>query len=256
MAWLGKVPAQRAEAMAERLLHEYGVEEPAHIRLEDIAWDQGMKVHLGGLQGAAARLTVLGDEAVIRVVGQDVEAPHVRFGIAHEMGHFIVQRERLRAFCTPDDLRTWDEKKKLEAQANYFAACLLMPRFLMEPELGRRPITADRIGRVADRYGTSRRAAAIRGVKVSRRPCAVACCEDGRVRWVARGDAFPFVRGGGRVSRLSLASTITGPGRTTTGPEVVSCHAWIDDDEEVRGELVEELLDVGHGKTLSILTIE
>jgi Zn-dependent peptidase ImmA (M78 family) len=254
MAWLGKVPAQRAEAMAERLLRQYGVEDPAHIRLEDIAWDQGMKVVLGGLEGAEARLTVSDGKAVIRVAGQDLEAPRVRFGIAHEMGHFVVQNERLRT-CTTEDLSTWTNDNKLEAQANYFAACMLMPRFLLDPDLGW-GITAARVRNVAERYRASRRAAAIRVAKVARRPCAVACCEDGRVRWVARGDKFPFVRSGGRVSRLSIASTVYDPSRRPIGAEVVPWHAWVEDGEEARGELVEDLLDVGHGKVLSILTIE
>ena len=52
-----------------------------------------------------------------------------RFTIAHELGHFLLHRGQpfVDAFVAGETFYRSDEDNEVEKEANYFAACLLMP---------------------------------------------------------------------------------------------------------------------------------
>jgi hypothetical protein len=64
---LSRVAEGRARSEAQRLLSEFGIERPEHIRLEDIAWAMGVRVVVGGVTGAAARLTHRHGRGIVRL---------------------------------------------------------------------------------------------------------------------------------------------------------------------------------------------
>ena len=64
-----------------------------------------------------------------------------RFTLAHEVGHFVLHKEIFDALPQADSIEEWAEIYRqipsrelgwLEAQANKFAACLLIPRSALE----------------------------------------------------------------------------------------------------------------------------
>lgn len=58
--------------------------------------------------------------------------PRMSFTIAHELGHFILHKEKLKeTFWRFDFLNLDIQDKKEEAEANVFAASLLMPKNLV-----------------------------------------------------------------------------------------------------------------------------
>lgn len=120
-----------------------------------------------------------------------------RFTIAHEIGHFLIQSHDARVQCASADLgvfKTSDAARAKEAEANRFAAAILMPatqlrrdiRVLGPPEL-------THIVTLADRYQVSREAMARRYAQLIDHACAIVFSKDGRVRYVTRGDEFPFL---------------------------------------------------------------
>ncbi len=142
-----------------------------------------------------------------------IDAPRGRFSLAHELGHFFLDehREALRDGAAPSD-RSWcvpGAERLVEREADTFAAALLMPS---------KPVLADAKGRprglagvlaVAERFGVSLTAAAIRYAELEVCPCAV-------VKW-ARGEAAWR-----RVSSQGLFGR-TGRGeRTLAGPPPIS----------------------------------
>ena len=62
---------QKAEQKASGIIDRYGITSPEHIRLEDIAFDLGVRIVERPLTGAAASLVRWGRYGTIRV--SDIE---------------------------------------------------------------------------------------------------------------------------------------------------------------------------------------
>ena len=116
----------RAKAAAFKLSKRYGFLHPAQMTLEDIAWDRGVVIAPGSLDGSEARLVRKGKRGIIRVRAGAGEVGRRRFGIAHELGHWEQHEESQWLACSAADLRDY-KKSPEEAEANTFAAELLMP---------------------------------------------------------------------------------------------------------------------------------
>ena len=69
---------------------------------------------------------------------QASSSERVRFTLAHEIGHFILEHRKfmVRESCHEKDIEVeyldsvnLKDVRRMEWQANYFASCLLLPRF-------------------------------------------------------------------------------------------------------------------------------
>lgn len=116
----------------EALLRSLGVDSPAGIDLETIAWSCGLTVRYAPLNGCDARIVGMGDRGVLTI--NSAQAPaRQRFSLAHELGHWHLHRGRLM-LCRAEEIEgPVSEARGLEVDADHFAAALLMPRFLFEP---------------------------------------------------------------------------------------------------------------------------
>ncbi len=174
---------------AERLLWSYGVSEPAHIDLDAIAFDLNALVRYRKLDGCEARLVVNGDRALISVNEASSEGRR-RFSLGHELGHWICDRSSFR--CVNDDIGPQNaEAKTAEASANNFASQLVLPDYLVQPWIGRKPSSLDTAAALAREFRASLTAAAIKLVKRSSTPTCVACHGQTRLHWFRKNRAFP-----------------------------------------------------------------
>jgi Zn-dependent peptidase ImmA (M78 family) len=118
-------------AAAERVLHEVGVVHQADLRLlELIAWERNAIVQYKHIDGAEARLAVVGEKAII-TVSTTIEDPYRRrFSIAHELGHLEMHRSHSSLeLCTGEDINDWRSRRASatrEQEANEFASALLL----------------------------------------------------------------------------------------------------------------------------------
>lgn len=116
----------------EALLRSLGVDSPAGIDLETIAWSCGLAVRYAPLNGCDARIVGMGDRGVLTVNSGQGSARQ-RFSLAHELGHWQLHRGRLM-ICRAEEIEgSMSEARGLELDADHFAAALLMPRFLFVP---------------------------------------------------------------------------------------------------------------------------
>lgn len=111
----------------------------------------------------------------------------INFTIAHEFGHYLVHRLQFPdgIECAPQDMMRWDsEYRQMEAQANEFAASLLMPlddfRRQIEP---RHKPTLDDLGECAVRYGVSLVAATLRWLQYTERRAVLVVSREGYILW-------------------------------------------------------------------------
>ena len=170
-----------------------------------------------------------------------------RFTIAHELCHFLMPSHKGNQQCTAADLRESrrdTDHRRREAEANRFAAGLLMPKPWFSRDL-------DRLGNadvahvmsLAKQYCTSLEATSNRYCELTDDMCAFVFAKDGAIRYVRRTANFP---------RLSLSAGDLLPIGSSTlrasslPPRVASAWSEVDGSvwlETERGRLAPKILE-------------
>lgn len=242
---------------AELVLRELGITDPQEIDVEAIAWYLGATVRYVPLDGCEARILGTDDRAIITVNSRSAPT-RKRFSVAHELGHWKYHRGRITV-CTSGDIESGDKGRKQDQErvADRFGADLLMPRYLVQPAVGKVEfITWKLVKTIAEQFSTSPIATVLRLVDLNLIPSLVVCHnKEGRV-WFARSKDVPdrwFPNN--ELSPESLAFDLVYSNGGTVGPRRVPANAWFDRNEAYRYELTEESVATGYGDVISILSI-
>jgi len=180
---------------AKRVIAELGIESPKDLELlELIVRERGVIVQDKPLQGAEARIAILGRNAIISI-SSAIKDPHRRrFGIAHELGHFEMHRsEEYLAMCTHNDLDNWSTKQagtQREREANEFAAALLLPEAFFAPRCKSREPSLEFAADLAHIFNVSLTATILRYLQFTEQPCAVVFAKDGYIKWFRSSKPF------------------------------------------------------------------
>lgn len=126
----------------------------------------------------------------------DLCKPRVRFSLAHELGHFIIE-DHHHALNQPDvkshcSFANLDSSNLIEREADFFAACLLMPEGWLKRDIFRRKLNIDLIKEIAIKYNVSVTATLLRFIALGNHPIMVVCSKDGKFKWLRYSDDFPF----------------------------------------------------------------
>lgn len=136
------------------------------------------------------------------VVAEGTKPQRRRFSIGHELGHFLMDshrpRDGVQFSCSHSDLRIdnsreADRAKKMEAEANRFAARLLMPPTRIRTSLRSRQPDLTEIVRLAGEFNVSKAAMARSYVDAHRETLALIVVKDGRLAQAHRPDDFPWI---------------------------------------------------------------
>lgn len=143
----------------------------------------------------------------------------INFTLAHEFGHYLIHRlafpDGMR--CSQQDVLRWDsEYKKLEREANIFAAYLLMPLDDYRRQLDPRTVaTFDLLTHCADRYEVSLIAATLRWLLYTERRAVLVVSRDGFILWARSSDAAfksgIYIKTSGRAIPVPNASIAARP---------------------------------------------
>ena len=180
-------PFERARRLAREVLWECGVDEPAKIDPFIIVGRRRILVIYSRLDGATAQILRHGDRAIIRVSNQIVQIGRLRFTIAHEVAHYLLGHR----IPSELDLGTATFSAHQEREADVFATEFLMPKAWVAPLCAVTPVGLAKVHAIAQTFGASVVASAVRYVELSAAPCAVVYSEQGRVRWAKRSPTFP-----------------------------------------------------------------
>src|SRR5208337_2804310 len=109
-----------------------------------------------------------------------------RFTIAHELGHFLMPSHKGDQHCTAADLqesRRGTDRQRREAEANRFAAGLLMPKPWFSRDMGRLgDADVTHVKTLAKQYCTSLEATSNRYCELTDDVCALVFAKDNVVR--------------------------------------------------------------------------
>jgi hypothetical protein len=250
----GDDPSQIPRAAARRELQSRRIETVDEIDVEAIANYHRLFVVEGGLDGAEGRSVTDAAAGIIRIRKGINQLQRRRFVIAHEIGHCILHKTGSVRLCSERDLFQYEEGNR-EAEANWFAAELVMPGRLFTPHCDVPKPSFDAVKQVAAVFNTTLTATAIRFVQLTSERCALVWSEAGRVRWSVRSPDFPaWVERDRQLSNSSHAADVFKNRSLPIGFQPISQNAWL--DRRVLGgrDLMEESLAFTRlGAALSML---
>lgn len=137
------------------------------------------------------------------LVKEGVHRKRRRFTIGHELGHFLnvhhKPAEKDQFLCDRAAMRQWDMKtqqkaQKMEAEANRFAALLLMPPPLLRPIIdGKRYPSLQTVLELHEHFDVSKEAAARAYAEYNAESIAVVIAKDGHFVRSYRKKDFPWI---------------------------------------------------------------
>ncbi len=123
-------------------------------------------------------------------------SPRVRFSIAHELGHFYIpgHKRLLLAGKCHNSIVGYVSDKRLEREADEFAAHLLVPEAYLNTAIRRRTFLTlkDLLG-MANELQVSATAMAIRYARATPEPCAVMLLRNGQQIFYVASDEMEYV---------------------------------------------------------------
>ena len=217
----------RAKAAAFQLTKRYGFLHPTKLTLEDIAWDRGVIVAPGGIEGSEARIVRKGKRGAIRVRADESELGRRRFSIGHELGHWELHQDSQWFLCSAANLRDY-KRNPQEAEANTFAAELLMPTCHLRERCEKLSPSIELVKEIADEFSVSLTAAGIRLVHLTKQECILVASHGRKIAWwIPKGDRFGvWLRKGQQLREQSVAWSAFDGSRGSDHVEDVDTDAW------------------------------
>lgn len=169
------------------------------------------------------------------------------FTIAHEIGHYLLERDTVRSCSLDKQLNAMiaaqecdTEEDRLQKQvyllseqrANRFAVELLMPSPIFLADLSSlQQVGLPAIAKLASQYGTSLTSTAIHYTRLSDLICAIVFSEAGVIRYFAYSDGFRenencYLDSGQRLHPNALASQFTKASRVNEIIDDVPLNYW------------------------------
>lgn len=237
---------------AEQLIEDLGITEPDEIDIEAIAQYCGATIVYEPLKGCEARILGTDTKAII-TVNSDSPRTRQRFSGGHELGHWMRDRGKAAFACTESVFQSEWRTNNAEAKANEFAAELLMPTKIFGAHARSREVTFATVKDLANRFGTSITATAIRLVAVGSYPAMVIFSRDGRRRWFVRGPDLPeSIWPLEEPTAYSVAGDIF-RGKTTRTPNDIRADAWLYYREAQDHFVIEDSIPLMRGSVLTLI---
>jgi hypothetical protein len=229
--------ARRARQAAQEIHRRFFIRRPEQIDAAGLAWRHSAQVVRGELRGAVARLVHADGAAVIRLSSDVTDPGAQQFSIAHELGHLVLRHASADAvdLCAAPSVHGFIDAGA-EAEANAFAAELLMPESMVRRRCEVSPVSLEPARGIAHDHRVSLMAAALRFVELTSERCALVFSRDRRVVWASRSATFaPFIERGRRVDAESLAIDAFVGRSLRPECEPVPADAWF--DHEAAGDV-------------------
>lgn len=122
--------------------------------------------------------------------------PRGRFTLAHELGHYFIENHRMglvNGLLKPHgSLNRKKQSERIEREADYFAACLLMPEKDFKKEVQGKKFDFSVLEYLKNTFNVSLTAAALRYKDVGNNEIMVIYAVDGKIIWKFESERFPY----------------------------------------------------------------
>jgi Zn-dependent peptidase ImmA (M78 family) len=217
----------RANAKARELIEKYCINDPSDLNVRDIANAENLMIKEEDTKGHVGRIYKDEEGGIITIDSKIKEAGRKNFTVAHEVGHYMLEKERER-YCSNEDLMTYEDKKYYEREANIFAAELLMPVEWVREYVKWKDDAIETFEEAARMFGTTLSSMSLRYAECGKYPIAVIFTQDGRVKWSCINIYFPFkyVEHNQKVNSFSKAYEFYQKKEIDREPNDILADAW------------------------------
>ncbi len=257
--FLNDLRISECRSAARDVLSRFHIETPEAIDLEMIAWHVGkLQVKAGGLSGAEGRLVATLEKGGVIRVTDSRNIGRWRFTVAHEIGHFILhQKSSIDCTTLRKDFTVWTTASE-EAEANYFAAELLMPKSMFQAKCVNIP-SVKHLESLASSFNTSLMATAFQYWEYTSEPVALVLSKGWDMQSFRPFKVgWPRIRFG-KVHKDSAAGERLGGKATDSGRMVrTPAYAWLHDFDTKRDtDIMEDSLYLEYyDRTVTLLWID
>lgn len=220
--------------IAQEIIRELHIRKPSQIEIEKIAAYYDVYMREDQLETCDARLLINTKFSTgIATINTAIpESGRKKFALAHELGHFKLHTRVSRIWeCTEYDFLKWFVSTDKEAEANSFAAELLMPEEIFKNScIGISPGFSNII-ELSNTFRTSLTSTTIRYVEKGNYPCALVCSKEGKTKWFWTSDDFNcrlYEPGLDVHSDSCAAECFSNNDFKQDNPELVGTHCWIE----------------------------
>lgn len=245
---------------AKETLNYLGWSKPGDLTLEEIVYALGVNLKVTKLDGSEGLILMDNSSAIISVDSSINILGKRNFVIAHEIGHFLLHRKKIKLFSdTNKTLSEWHINNKVEREANQFATELLMPEDLYREKVAQKRLSLDLIVQTAEYFKVSNTACALRYVQLGDFPSMIVYVEDSIIKWKQYSEDFPFqfLKLYEKVSTYTVAGDFFVGNGIEEKPEKVDVIEWFPEDfeaqEKVSWQIYEQCFQVSDKGVISVL---
>ncbi len=132
-----KIIKDKTKAFIDKYADTFAV---SPIELRDIIKAEGIDILEQTLPDDLSGLLIIKGESKLIGVNFDNKPVRKRFTLAHELGHFVLHKDESSIFKDNQLFKRQSEgyssrEERMEQEANYFAASILMPEILVRREV-------------------------------------------------------------------------------------------------------------------------
>jgi Zn-dependent peptidase ImmA (M78 family) len=180
-----------AASEAAKIIKAASITTPNEIPLEElISFIDGPIVRYEPMEGCEGKLISYLDISVIKISDKIMNVGRKRFTLAHELGHYMLHRDKKYICCSIADLFDWQGNNWIETEANYFAAELLMPSEIFSKESKKNKFSKSNLISLAALFNTSLTSTAIRYTQAGNEPIIIIYAQNGNVKWILKNEAL------------------------------------------------------------------
>ena len=262
-----KLERQQAESCARSVLARYSLDSPPICPFE-IAKSEEILVFAkqSSSPGISGFLMRVGETFGIQYATHVVNEGFIRFTVAHELGHYFLPGHAEALFPSGDGIHESHSgflggDNNLENQADWFASELLMPTPLFLNKMRKCQPGFGAIETLAESFGVSITAAAIRYARFAEHPVCVVMSEGTRLSYCFMSDSVRDIKGitwpkkgsllpNGATRNFNQTPSLIEKGERQESASFL-CD-WIDGAPDV--EMNEDIVGLGsYRKTLTVL---
>lgn len=224
----------RAIKTAEHLINKYCIKSHRDLNLNEIANAEMLVIEETKLNGLLGKVIFNEDFGLIQINSSITNEGLKRFTIAHEMGHYLISKNSKwnKHGCSFDSLGNYNSSRGHEAEANRFAAELLMHKPWFSRFIKNIPVCMDLIKQISAEFNVSLTAAALRYAEIGQYPIAVIMSKDSSVQWSYINEYFPcrLLPGGSKVPEESNARDFYNGKEMLKDEDLIKAKCWFKHD--------------------------
>jgi Zn-dependent peptidase ImmA (M78 family) len=245
------------EKKAIEIIEKYCIESPTGLNPEEIANAEFIIVEETDTNSFHGKIQYNDEYGLILINKNLNEAGAKRFTLAHELGHFFIEKEK-RFFKHGCGFADIYGKARLENNANVFAAELLMHKPWFGNFIKDRKVSMDLMKEIAEYFSVSLTAAAVRYAEIGKYPTAVIMSTAGRVKWKWINEYFPlkWIPNGYKLREESSAYDFFLGKEVQTCDDLVPAHTWFSEDFKCPKDLYlyeQNVVMPGYNSVLTLL---